>query len=76
MALVKVLLNGQTFSIPLKVKEFSTGSLGYNGADKIIIEAEDESYKFQVAVNITLIGSKDIHNPELRKHTKEVLERL
>ncbi|HEY2910918.1 MAG TPA: hypothetical protein VGI99_11770 [Gemmataceae bacterium] len=42
------------------VKEFSTGSLGWNINDKMAIEVDGKPVMVQVGLNLTIIGSKDL----------------
>ena len=42
------------------VKEFSTGSLGWNINDKLQIEVDGKPVTVQVGLNLTIIGSKDL----------------
>lgn len=53
-----VQLNGQ--QLMLDPKEFSTGSLGWYGNAKIVLEVGGEPVKCQVGFNITIVGSKEI----------------
>lgn len=42
------------------VKEFSTGSLGWNINEKMSIEVDGKPVMVQVGLNLTIIGSKDL----------------
>ena len=42
------------------VKEFSTGSLGWNINDKLQLEVDGKPVTVQVGLNLTIIGSKDL----------------
>jgi hypothetical protein len=55
---ITILIDGQPLAG--NVKEFSTGSLGYNANGKVTIPLQDgDSLKYQVSMNITAIGSKE-----------------
>jgi hypothetical protein len=41
-------------------KEFSTGSLGWNVNDKVLMEVGGRQVMCQVGLNITVIGSKEL----------------
>jgi hypothetical protein len=41
-------------------KEFSTGSLGWNVNDKVLMDVGGRKVLCQVGLNITVIGSKDL----------------
>ena len=55
---VEVVING----IPMQadVKEFSTGSLGWNINGKTNIKVGEKSVSVQVGLNLTIVGSKDL----------------
>jgi hypothetical protein len=40
------------------VKEFSTGSFGWNANDKVTVNLGGKAVKVQVGVNLTVVGSK------------------
>ena len=42
------------------VKEFSTGSLGWNINDKMLVDVGGKPVMVQVGMNLTIIGSKDL----------------
>ena len=42
------------------VKEFSTGSLGWNINDKMLVDIGGKPVMVQVGLNLTIIGSKDL----------------
>ncbi len=42
------------------VKEFSTGSLGWNINDKMAVDVGGKVVMVQVGLNLTIIGSKDL----------------
>ena len=46
------------------VKEFSTGSLGWNVNDKITIEIDGKPVSVQIGLNLTIVGSKDLPQDE------------
>lgn len=54
---VVVTINGVPFN--LSPREFSTGSFGYNLADKLPLGVDGENVKLQVAFNLIVVGSKD-----------------
>jgi hypothetical protein len=41
-------------------RQFSTGSLGWNVNDKMIVEINGKSVTLQVGMNLTVVGSKDL----------------
>lgn len=41
-------------------KEFSTGSFGYYAQGKVTLEIDGEAVDFQVGLNVTAVGSKDL----------------
>lgn len=42
------------------VKEFSTGSLGYNANGKVTLQSQNgEAVKYQLSCNLTAVGSKE-----------------
>lgn len=41
-------------------KEFSTGSFGFGFTDKITVKVGDKHVRFQVSLNCTAIGSKEV----------------
>lgn len=55
---VNVTINGVAF--PAIVKEFSTGSLGWNINAKTTIEIEGVAVPVQVGLNLTIVGSKEL----------------
>jgi hypothetical protein len=42
------------------VKEFSTGSLGWNVNDKMTVDLGGTDVTVQIGMNLTIIGSKDL----------------
>ena len=42
------------------VKEFSTGSLGWNTNGKITLKVGEKNVAVQVGLNLTIVGSKDL----------------
>ena len=55
---LKVEINGQTYVA--EVKEFSTGSFGWNLNTKVTIEVGGQPVNVQVGMNLTVVGSKDL----------------
>ncbi len=53
-----VAINGKEMTAA--VKEFSTGSLGWNISDKMQVEIDGQPVMVQVGLNLTIIGSKDL----------------
>lgn len=53
---IMVEVNGQP--IVAKVKEFSTGSFGYNAAGKVTVKVAGKPVVLQVACNLIAVGSK------------------
>ncbi len=55
---VPVQING----IPMiaEVKEFSTGSLGWNLNGKTTIEVGGKAVSVQIGLNLTIVGSKEL----------------
>lgn len=43
-----------------ELKEFSTGSLGYNLSGKMTVMIGDTPCQVQIGVNLTLVGSKEL----------------
>lgn len=46
--------------ILLGLKEFSTGSLGWWGNEKIVAKVGDKEVKCQASLSITIVGSKEL----------------
>jgi len=55
---IEVVING--VSMPAEVKEFSTGSLGWNVNNKMTVKIGEKSVTVQVGLNLTIIGSKEL----------------
>jgi hypothetical protein len=55
---VTVVINGKEMTA--LVKEFSTGSLGWNINEKMQLEVGGKSVMVQVGLNLTIIGSKEL----------------
>lgn len=55
---VAVVINGK--ELVAAVKEFSTGSLGWNINDKMQIDVGGHLVTVQVGLNLTIIGSKEL----------------
>jgi hypothetical protein len=55
---IEVVING----VPMvaDVKEFSTGSLGWNINAKMTVTIDGKPVSVQVGMNLTLVGSKDL----------------
>lgn len=55
---IQVTING----IPMiaEVKEFSTGSLGWNLNGKTSIELDGKPVNVQIGLNLTVVGSKEL----------------
>ena len=53
-----VAINGKEMTAA--VKEFSTGSLGWNISDKMQIEIDGKPVMVQIGLNLTIVGSKDL----------------
>ncbi len=53
-----VVINGKEMTAA--VKEFSTGSLGWNISDKMQIEIDGKPVMVQIDLNLTIVGSKDL----------------
>ena len=55
---IEVTING----IPLiaEVKEFSTGSMGWNISNKMSINVGGTPVSVQVGLNLTIVGSKEL----------------
>jgi hypothetical protein len=54
---LKVVINGQEQLA--EVKEFSTGSFGWNINAKIVVQVDGKPLSVQVGMNMTVVGSKD-----------------
>lgn len=55
---VVVIIDG--VPVVANVKQFSTGSVGYNANGKVALQlANGEVLKYQLSMNITAIGSKE-----------------
>jgi hypothetical protein len=55
---IKVVIDGKEMTAA--VKEFSTGSLGWNVNEKMQVEVAGHPVTVQVGLNLTIIGSKDL----------------
>jgi hypothetical protein len=42
------------------VKEFSTGSLGWNVNDKLVLDFDGKPVTVQIGMNLTIVGSKEL----------------
>jgi len=56
-AILAVTIAGQP--IAADRKQFSTGSLGWYGQGKIVVEIDGVPVKVQVGLNLTVVGSKE-----------------
>ncbi len=54
---LKVVINGQ--EMVADVKEFSTGSFGWNINAKIVVQVDGKPLSVQVGMNMTIVGSKE-----------------
>src|SRR5262245_53512198 len=50
---------GETLTFDAEVKEFSTGSLGWNLSEKKDVQLNGKTVRVQVGLNVTIIGSKE-----------------
>jgi hypothetical protein len=55
---LEVTINGVPF--PALVKEFSTGSLGWNVNGKTTVQIDGKTVAVQVGLNLTIVGSKEL----------------
>jgi hypothetical protein len=55
---ITVVINGKEMTAA--VKEFSTGSLGWNVNEKMQVEVGGHAVTVQVGLNLTIVGSKDL----------------
>jgi hypothetical protein len=46
------------------VKEFSTGSLGWNVNEKTTVEIDGKAVSVQIGMNMTIVGSKELPQEE------------
>ena len=54
---VRVVINGQ--EMLAEVKEFSTGSFGWNLNAKTVITVDGKPLSVQIGMNMTIVGSKE-----------------
>jgi hypothetical protein len=54
---LKVVINGQ--EMVAEVKEFSTGSFGWNINAKTTIQVDGKPLSVQIGMNMTVVGSKE-----------------
>jgi hypothetical protein len=59
---ITVTIGDRTFTAG--VKEFSTGSLGWNVNDKTTVEIDGRPVTVQIGLNLTIVGSKDLPQEE------------
>jgi hypothetical protein len=55
---IPVVIGGK--ELQARVKEFSTGSLGWNINEKMQVEAAGKPVMVQIGLNLTIIGSKEL----------------
>ena len=55
---VQVEINGTPFTA--EVKEFSTGSFGWNLNSKVTVQVDGVPVNVQIGLNLTVIGSKEV----------------
>ncbi len=55
---VRVVINGQEMLAELK--EFSTGSFGWNLNGKTVITVDGKPLSVQIGMNMTVVGSKEV----------------
>ncbi len=55
---IDILIGGIPFVAD--VKEFSTGSLGWNTNTKMMLKVGEKSVNVQIGLNITIVGSKEL----------------
>jgi hypothetical protein len=53
-----ITINGKEYQAV--VKEFSTGSLGWNVNDKVNVDIDGKLVTVQIGMNLTIVGSKDL----------------
>ena len=54
---LKVVVDGR--ELTAQVKEFSTGSFGWNVNEKVTITVDGKPLSVQIGMNLTVVGSKD-----------------
>jgi hypothetical protein len=59
---ITVTIGDRTFTAG--VKEFSTGSLGWNINDKTTVEIDGKPVSVQIGLNLTIVGSKELPQEE------------
>jgi hypothetical protein len=59
---ISVTIGDRTFTAG--VKEFSTGSLGWNINDKTTVEIDGKPVAVQIGLNLTIVGSKELPQEE------------
>ena len=55
---ITVTIGDRTFTAG--VKEFSTGSLGWNINEKTTVEIDGKQVSVQIGMNMTIVGSKEL----------------
>ena len=55
---IQVEINGQSFQA--EVKEFSTGSFGWNLNTKVTVQVDGVPLNCQIGLNLTVVGSKEL----------------
>ncbi len=59
---IEVKIGDRTFTAG--VKEFSTGSLGWNVNEKTTVEVDGKPVSVQIGMNMTIVGSKELPQEE------------
>lgn len=59
-AKAQTIVLGDLGSVVASVKEFSTGSFGWNANDKVVVVIDGDPVKVQVGINLTVVGSKEV----------------
>ena len=59
---ISVTIGDRTFTAA--VKEFSTGSLGWNVNEKTTVEIDGKPVSVQIGMNMTIVGSKELPQDE------------
>ncbi len=67
---INVTIGDRTFVVG--VKEFSTGSLGWNLNEKTTIDIDGTMVSVQIGLNLTVVGSKDLPRDAAAPAAEEV----
>jgi len=59
---IKIMIGDKAYTA--NVKEFSTGSLGWNVNDKMMIDINGKVVSVQIGLNLTVVGSKELPGRE------------